>query len=306
MSGSKNLAEHDPKATSRILEEYQEQFINTLNHSNQDPQAASEKLWEIFNEAYDYARTEKTGEAVEPKNITEEDFHQIAEMNEERRRFEVNRMVQESWKESTEILNEMYQEKDTDYRGASEACRIMEELHQKAIMETMEKQDHDTFRLIAENIGASRDEFTSSLNDATGFIKMEDYEQITLPEKFISGEDADAYAALNGYLLEKIKEKNSENGNNDAMSAMSHQAASELYRELNQEIQMVSHLENIVPNLSEEYERMHRIAQGLDYIMQPRDNGAENGAENEKRSTAHATQAGPEQAAAMAQPNNTP
>ena len=57
----------------------QEEFTNTLASATDENQVESvKKLWEIFNEAYEYSRTEKTGEAMQPREMTLEDFDQTA------------------------------------------------------------------------------------------------------------------------------------------------------------------------------------------------------------------------------------
>lgn len=259
---SKNLAEYDPRAAETVLLDYQARFTDTLMSSRENPKAA-EKLWEIFNEAYNYSRTEKTGEAVEPRNITQEDFQQIAEMTEDRQRFEIERMVQATWKESLHTLGEMCQNKDPDYRSANEACRVMEELHHKAIAMTIQGDNYETFKLIADNIGDSRDEFIAALKDNTGFVNT-DYQQGSLPDKFTFTDDALAYAQMAGFQLEFIKD---DNQNNEVMSAMAYQSAVQLLTELNHDIHVYQAIEDIVPDLSEEHRRMHQKAQGLDYIM---------------------------------------
>ena len=252
---SKNLAEYDPRAAETVLLDYQARFTDTLMSSHEDPNAA-EKLWETFNEAYEYSRTEKPGEAVEPRNITQEDFQQIAEMTEDRQRFEIERMVQATWKESLHTLGEMYQNSDPDYRGANEACRVMEELHHKAIAMTIQGDNYETFKLIADNIGDSRDEFIAALKDNTCFVNT-DYQQVSLPDKFTFTDEALAYAQMAGFQLEFIKD---DKQNNEVMSAMAYQSAMQLLAELNHDIHVYQAIEDIVPDLSKEHRRMYQKA----------------------------------------------
>ena len=67
-----------------------------------------------------------------------------------------------------------------------------------------------------------------------------------------------------GFQLEFIKD---DNQNNEVMSAMACQSAVQLLTELNHDIHVYQAIEDIVPDLSEEYRRMYQKAQGLDYIM---------------------------------------
>ena len=76
---SKNLAEYDPRAVDEQITYYQKVFTDTLTAATDENHPESvEKLWDIFNEAYDYSRREKTGDAVEPKNITEEELTRLS------------------------------------------------------------------------------------------------------------------------------------------------------------------------------------------------------------------------------------
>ena len=267
--------EYTSANADKIIEDYQNKFADTLNLTDGADealaQAAAERLFEIFNEAHDYSRNQWTKEAMEPKEINMDQFSELSTLDEARRYMEVDRMLHNTWKDLLEPINQMHWNMDPQYNGANEVYRTIENLHANGIWATLEDRNYDYFKLISENIQNCKEEFSRTIKEDTGFIKLEGYEQHVLPEKFTSVQEAQDYSDAVKEQLYQIKYVNTTAADNECMSSMAYHIAMQMKENFNVKLQGIEETQEAGRDQTEEYASLYKTAQGLDYITKSKE-----------------------------------
>ena len=255
----------------KIIQDYQNRFAETLNMNDGSDPALNERLVEIFNEAHEYSRNQWTKEPVEAKDMNEDEFSQLATLNDVRRYMEVDRMLHNTWKDLLEPINEMHWKMDPQYDGANEVYRTIEDVHARGIWATLENQNYDNFKMISENIEGCKEEFAQAMNNNTGFVKLEDYQKPSLSESFNTPDDAETYSDSVTTQIYRIRKENEVGENNEAMSPMAYHIAVQMKENFNLKLQAIEEAQDLGRDQTEEYASLYKTAKGLDYIMKSKE-----------------------------------
>ena len=281
VTNMEKASEYIPVNADKIIEDYQGKFAETLNLTDgrdENPadaiaaaQAATERLFEIFNEAHDYSRNQWTNEPTDPREISMDEFSELAAMDEPRRYLQVDQVLHNTWKDLLEPINEMNWKMDSRYNGASQVYWELENVHANGLWSALENQNYDGFKAISDSIHDCKEEFSQAMRDDTGFVKLDGYKQHVLPESFSNVEEAHDYSdAINAHLYQ-VKKENEASGNNETMSSMAHHIATQMRENFNLKLQAIEETQETRSDQTEEYTALYKTAQGLDYIMKSKE-----------------------------------
>ena len=245
---------------SLSVDQCEHNFANALAASHRDQEAAVEAMSTAYEKAMAWANGDITSDWTNMDDRT--DFmNRIAEFKEERLDSLVDNILDKNWSKSTEHINHMEDANDPDATGAKQAQNAIVGLYFDGMKNSVNEENLDHFEA-ALNTSTSHDEqFKEAIQDQTGFVNSENYQQPDLPEEFTSLEQVQDY--LNN-VQEAIKDATF---HNERMSGIYGLAIRDMTDKCHILEQVIETRAN--EDCREEYDRLHKLAQGMNYLLQP-------------------------------------
>ena len=245
---------------SLSVDQYEHNFANAMAMSHRDEEAAVAAMSNSYDKAMAWAKGDITSDWTNMNDRT--DFiNRISEFKEERLDSLVEQVLDKSWKESTEHINHMEDTNDPDATGAKQAQNAIVGLYFDGMKNSVADENLDHFEA-ALNTSVSHDQqFNHAIRENTGFVNSENYEQPNLPEEFTNLEQVQEY-------LDKVQETIREaNFQNERMSGIYELAIRDMTDKCHILEQVIE--ARVDQDCSEEFDRLHKLAQGMNYLLQP-------------------------------------
>ena len=207
-------------------------------------------------------------------------FSNLESMNEYELDQEIREILNGALHHTQEYLSGLKATQHPDQGAIQQTVEATRDMSHSGLQGSVENGNQENFALIMRNMEGMDRELAEEFGRGEGFIEAEGYEQPGLVERFTNPDEMAEYADQAEDTLEELKE---------TMSVMHQNVARNLLDKLDRRL---NSFENIreewnnagfkpgdqVPEgvthpdtIREEFEDAHRIAQGLDYLLRPKD-----------------------------------
>ena len=241
------------------------------NTFQQDDEAASGKQ-QMAKEEVEYD---------EPSYAEMVTFRRLENLDEEALDHEVSELVHQKLQHTETYLEELQKAEHRDADAVAEVQRTLHEAAHDGIQSSVEKGDEENFSKILRNIEEANRELALKMWERKGFIEgSPDYQQPVLPDEFKNVTAAAEYAdqvevlteeyqkdisSMNYMLLKQMLERM--DTRREALETVQEEWDKAGYRPGDEVPPGVTHPRD----LAEDFQEMHNIAAGLDYLMRVED-----------------------------------
>ena len=241
------------------------------NTFQQDDEAASGKQ-QMAKEEVEYA---------EPSYAEMVTFRKLENLGEEALDHEVSELVHQKLQHTETYLEELQKAGHLDSDAVAEVQRTLHEAAHDGIQSSVEKGDEENFSKILRNIEGANQELALKMWERKGFIEGgPDYRQPALPDEFKNVTAAAEYADQ----VEALAEEHQKD-----ISTMNHMLLKQMLERMDNRREALETVQeewdkagyqpgDEVPpgmthprDLAEDFQEMHNIAAGLDYLMRVED-----------------------------------
>ena len=241
------------------------------NTFQQDDEAASGKQ-QMAKEEVEYA---------EPSYAEIVTFRKLENLGEEALDHEVSELVHQKLQHTETYLEELQKAGHLDADAVAEVQRTLHEAAHDGIQSSVEKGDEENFSKILRNIEGANQELALKMWERKGFIEGgPDYRQPALPDEFKNVTAAAEYADQ----VEALAEEHQKD-----ISTMNHMLLKQMLERMDNRREALETVQeewdkagyqpgDEVPpgmthprDLAEDFQEMHNIAAGLDYLMRVED-----------------------------------
>ena len=250
----------DPSA----LDHRKEEFAVLLYASAADTDTAANYLDKTLTEAIAYTNMESHS-APEPT-----DFTILANQQDEQILYAiVGSNLKSQATETRKAIDELSYSKHPDAAGAQTASDAFFDTYQEAIMLSIAQGDQDSFTDISSKFNEFNESFAQAIQHEEGFVKSEDYTQPDLKEQFDTPDEALNYISEVQDVLASLDHRKGDisQENYYTLDKMS----SEFWSQL--EFIRQSQEEQQLEKDDEDYNLLHRIAKGINYLLKPFNRG---------------------------------
>ena len=258
--------------TTTTLDHHKEEFAALLYGSTQDDGMSANYMDKTLTSAIAYTKMENL-EPAEPSDFSMLETHQ-----DEAVLYEVVRQdLKTQGHKVRGALDSLSYANHADAAGAQTASEAFFDTYQEALMMTVANGDQEAFSNISKKFNEFNESFSQAIQHDEGFVKAEEYTQPELQESFNTPDQA-----LN-YISEV----------QDAMASLDHlkgDISSEMYYTLEKmtsefrgELEFVRQMQDSPqpPDSQEDYNLLHRMAKGINFLMKPFKANRETEQENE-------------------------
>ena len=245
--------------------------VEESNTFQQDDEAASGKQ-QMAKEEVEYA---------EPSYAEMVTFRRMEDMDEEELDHEVSELVHQKLQHTETYLEELQKAGHRDADAVASVQRTLHEAAHDGIQSSVEKGDEENFSKILRNIEEANRELALKMWERKGFIEGgPDYQQPVLPDEFKNVTAAAEYADQ----VETLAEEHQKD-----ISTMNHMLLKQMLERMDNRREALETVQeewdkagyqpgDEVPpgmthprDLAEDFQEMHNIAAGLDYLMRVED-----------------------------------
>ena len=268
-----NTFQQDDEAASHRFERAEKlaEKVEESNTFQQDEEAASGKQ-QMAKEEVEYA---------EPSYAEMVTFRRMEDMDEETLDHEVSELVHQKLQHTETYLEELQKAGHRDADAVAEVQRTLHEAAHDGIQSSVEKGDEENFSKILRSIEGANQELALKMWERKGFIEGgPDYRQPALPDEFKNVTAAAEYADQ----VETLAEEHQKD-----ISTMNHMLLKQMLERMDNRREALETVQeewdkagyqpgDEVPpgmthprDLAEDFQEMHNIAAGLDYLMRVED-----------------------------------
>ena len=215
-------------------------------------------------------------------------FRRLENLDEEALDHEVSELVHQKLQHTETYLEELQKAGHRDADAAAQVQRTLHETAHDGIQSSVEKGDEENFSKILRNIEEANRELALKMWERKGFVEGgPDYQQPVLPDEFKNMTAVAEYSDQVETLREEYQKD---------ISTMNHMLIKQMLERMDTRREAVEGvqegwdkagyrpgdevppgmtdrriLEGILPELAEDFQEMHNIAAGLDYLMRVED-----------------------------------
>ena len=220
-------------------------------------------------------------EYAEPSYAEMVTFRRLEDMNEQTLDHEVSELVHQKLQHTETYLEELQKAGHRDAEAVAEVQRTLHEAAHDGIQKMVEKGDEENFSKIMRHMEEANRELSSQMWERKGFIEgSPDYQQPILPDEFKNVTAAAEYTDQ----VEALKEEYHKD-----ISSMNHMLLKQMLERMDTRREALGTVQeewdkagyqpgDEVPpgmtdprDLAEDFQEMHNIAAGLDYLMRAED-----------------------------------
>ena len=220
-------------------------------------------------------------EYAEPSYAEMVTFRRLEDMNEQTLDHEVSELVHQKLQHTEKYLEALQKAGHRDAEAVAEVQRTLHEAAHDGIQKMVEKGDEENFSKIMRHMEEANRELSSQMWERKGFIEgSPDYQQPVLPDEFKNVTAAAEYTDQ----VEALKEEYHKD-----ISSMNHMLLKQMLERMDTRREALGTVQeewdkagyqpgDEVPpgmtdprDLAEDFQEMHNIAAGLDYLMRAED-----------------------------------
>ena len=237
------------------LAQQQDQFAGTLYNNYSDPAYVM-----ILHDQLQHSGAYSRGEILTNEQVN---FSVLKDHPDEYLRdIVVSNMVGEKLDQALIAVDRLEAAHDLRAAPAREALYGIAATYRAGLHGSLQLDEEDVYNRIIQRAEHHATEFASHIQADTGFVHKPGFHQTPLPETFRNTHQAQVYIDQVQHSLDDI---NSQNGDIDHVH---HTVARDLANTFERTLEVAREGENSL-NIREEYERMHRMAQGINFLTKP-------------------------------------
>ena len=254
----------DPAA----LDHRREEFYLLLYSSSADPDTATNYMNMVLEEAISYTNGDSYNEP-EPTSFDTLFKQKDLQVLDSVLAANIKTMSHMS-KRATDTLS--YQG-DPEAAGANTAYLAHLDIYHEAFTQALETADQETYNKLTEKLAEHDQSFSQAIENNTGFVKAENFEQPELKGSFNSTNEALNYISDVEEALTNLDYKTGDipPENYFTIQHMKTDYKGQLdYIQATQEVSEDSpDLQNAAQDFTEDYQVLHKIAEGVNYLLKP-------------------------------------
>lgn len=252
----------DPTA----LDLRKDEFAATLNASYLDEQSAANLMGSILEDAIAYTKSEDYThpEPTEFANLHQQEDSQV-----------LDNIIASNLAALSTKTRKSLDHLARDGNEHSQAAHFVAQAHLDTYHQMFEysitNNNEDQYHDLTSKLQEFDAQFSQTLEQNTGFIKAENYQQPTIPEDFTDPDAARAYIDEVNTVLEKLNpaEGDIEPINHRVLSQLTSQLQTEFNITYPTDTDMEWSTDTLTPLEPDDYEPITKLAKSVNYILQP-------------------------------------
>ena len=252
----------------------EEALNGAIRYHNGDPSGnegdAGENPWEKYKEARIKLEEATAGEEEELSYrqmkeriaaMEKNAFNRLEGMDEADLEHALSEQIRDSLNHTQAYIDRLVERDNPDHEAVRQIMESVEEMTGRTLGSMVEKGDEEGFKNYAYKLGDMDQSLARRLETGEGNIQHENYAKPALQHRFDTPEELASYVNLAEETLQEWKGE---------MTGLRYNIGKDLLNRLDQRMEAFDE-SGLAAMPREELDEAHRIAEGLDFLLRPRD-----------------------------------